>query len=296
MTAARSLGLLAAMSDPVALVTAEAARSLDADLPLLGAALERLGVASEVVVWDDPTIVWGRFARIVVRSTWDYPGRLDAFLAWVAGTAELGPLDNPEQLLRWSLDKRYLADLEARGVAIVPTRFCAPGQAPTLPDRPFVIKPSVGAGSVGVVRFVPGEQAQAHEHVARLHAAGRVAMIQPYLAAVDQRGETALVYFAGRFSHAIRKSAILVEGLKMVDGLYAAETITATVPTPAELALAEAALAATPGRPLYARVDMIPGDDGAPRVLELELCEPSLFLEHGEGAADRFAAAIAASL
>jgi len=176
---------------------------------------------------------------------------------------EVGPLDNPGPLLRWSIDKRYLADLAARGVAIVPTHCCPVGDAPALPDRPFVIKPTVGAGSVGVARFEPGEQARPMEHLARLHAAGRVAMIQPYLGAVDHRGETALAYFAGRFSHAIRKSAILVEGLRMVDGLYAAETITATVPTVAELALAQAALAAVPGDPpLYARVDMIPGDDG----------------------------------
>ncbi len=279
----------------MALVTAEAARSLDADLPLLAAALGRLGVASEVVVWDDPAASWARFARIVVRSTWDYPGRLPAFLEWIAAAAAVGPLYNPEPLLRWSMDKRYLADLAARGVAIVPTRFCPVGDTPGYPDRPFVIKPTVGAGSVGVARFAPGEQVQANEHLARLHGSGHVAMIQPYLEAVDHRGETALVYFAGRFSHAIRKSAILVEGLKMVEGLYAAETIAATTPTVAERALAEAALAAVPGDPpLYARVDMIPNDDGAPCLLELELCEPSLFLGYSEGAADRFAAAIVA--
>jgi len=294
LTERRFTGLLTGMT--VALVTAEAARSLDTDLPLLTTALERVGLASEVVVWDDPTILWGRYTRIVVRSTWDYPGRRAEFLQWADAAGEVAPLYNHRPLLSWSTDKRYLADLAAAGVAIVPTIFCVRGTPPTLPDRPFVIKPSIGAGSVGVARFTPDEHEAAIEHVTRLHDAGHVALIQPYLDAVDHRGETALVYFAGSFSHAIRKSAILVEGLQMVDGLYAAEKIRPTTATAAELAVAQAALAAVPGldRPLYARVDLVPGEDGAPRLLELELAEPSLFLEHSEGAADRLAAAIAA--
>ena len=42
---------------------------------------------------------------------------------------------------------------------------------------------------------------------------------------------------------------------------------------------------------LYARVDLIHDPSGLPRVLELELTEPSLFFAHGAGSADRFAAA-----
>ncbi len=284
------------MTELVALVTAQAARSLDTDLPLLTSALAHVGMASEVVVWDDPAVDWSRFTRVIVRSTWDYPARRDGLLAWARRVSDLAPLHNPEPLLRWSTDKRYMADLAAAGVAVVPTAWCAPGSAPELPTRPFVLKPAVGAGSVGAARFTPDERAPALEHVARLHAAGQVVMIQPYLDGVDRHGETALVYFAGRFSHAIRKAAILVAGLHMVDGLYAAEKITAVRPSAEERALAERALAAVPGGvvPLYARVDVVPGDDGAPQVLELELCEPSLFLGHCRNAADRLAAAIVA--
>ena len=41
--------------------------------------------------------------------------------------------------------------------------------------------------------------------------------------------------------------------------------------------------------PLYARVDLIRDADAAPRVLELELTEPSLFFTHAAGSAERFA-------
>ena len=119
--------------------------------------------------------------------------------------------------------------------------------------------------------------------------------LKEYLAAIERHGETALVFFAGAFSHAVRKAAILVPGLRMVDGVHAAEDIGPTTATAAELALAAAALAAVPGRRelLYARVDLVPDDDGQPRLLELELAEPSVFLGHADGASDRFAAAIA---
>lgn len=280
----------------VALVTAQAARSLDADLPLLSAALARRGVASEVVVWDDPAAVWNRHAQIVVRSVWDYPARRGSFLAWAGRAATAAALHNPLPVLRWTTDKRYLADLAAAKVAIVPTRWCLPGNLPEFPAGNFVVKPSVGAGSVGAARFTADEHAAAAAHVARLHAAAQVAVIQPYLAGVEAHGETALVFFAGAFSHAIRKSAILVSGQRMVDGLYAAEEIERRVPSEAELALAGAALAAVPWRRklLYARVDLVPDDDGKPRVLELELADCSLFLDQDDAAADRFAAAIAA--
>ena len=284
------------MDAPIALVTARQARALDEDLAPLTAALGRLGRASEVVVWDDASVDWHRYARVIVRSTWDYAARRGVFLAW-AGRIPAGRLYNKLPVLRWSTDKRYLVDLGAAGVPIVPTEWCMPGTRPRFPGRAFVVKPSIGAGSVGARRFAAGEEAAATGHIATLHAAGHLAMIQPYLAGVDTAGETALLYFAGRFSHAIRKAAILGPEVAMVDGgLYARESITAATPTAAELALAETALAAVPGKEslLYARVDLIPGDDGAPRLLELELCEPSVFLDHAEGAADRLAAAITA--
>lgn len=289
--------LAADMTATIALVTARQARPLDEDLAPLAAALGRLGLTSEVVVWDDPSVDWHRFARVIVRSTWDYPARRPAFLAW-AGRVGGGRLYNRLAVLRWSTDKRYLVDLEAAGVATVPTEWCMPGTRPRLPtSEAFVIKPSIGGGSVGARRFTREEHAAALAHVASLHAQGHMAMLQPYMPAIDEIGETALLFFAGEYSHAIRKAALLGKRLNMVGGgLYAQETITPATASEAQLELARKALAAVPYReaPLYARVDLVPGDDGEPRLLELELCEPSVFLDHAEGASDRFAAAIAA--
>jgi glutathione synthase/RimK-type ligase-like ATP-grasp enzyme len=291
----------------VALVTAAAARDLDDDLPPLTAALAARGVAHRVVLWDDPAVDWGGFGLVVVRSVWDYVHRRDAFLTWAERTAAVTALVNPPAQLRWSSDKRYLADLHAAGVPTVPTAFAAPGEEIGWPGAgQVVVKPAVSAGSIDTARYrmddagrsIGRPPAEAVEHVARLHADGRVAMAQPYLDAVEgERGETALVYLEGRLSHACRKGPMLMPGLAVVGGLFVEEDIRPATPTAAELAVAQAALAAIPGGPsLYARVDVIPDAAGDPVVLELELVEPSLFLATAGGSAGRVADAMAARL
>ncbi|HWS32762.1 MAG TPA: hypothetical protein VN408_08460, partial [Actinoplanes sp.] len=168
----------------------------------------------------------------------------------------------------------------------------------------WVVKPTVSAGSQDTGRYLlPGQTDLAVAHVERLTAAGRTAMIQPYLSAVDTEGETAVLCLPDAsgeltFSHGIRKSAMLtVSGGGRVDA--GSERITARQPSIAELDLAVRVLAAIPGgakQLLYARVDMIPGPDGAPTLIELELTEPSLFLRTAPGSADRLADAILARL
>src|SRR5262249_46214256 len=149
-------------------------------------------------------------------------------------------------------------------------------------------------GSKDTARFGPGEAERAAALVAAIHAAGRTAMVQPYLDAVDDDGETALMYFAGAFSHAVRKGPLLRAGAEPAAGLHAPEEVRAREPSAAQRALADAALAVVHERfgvlP-YARVDLVPGP-GGPRLLELELTEPSLFLGSAPGAAGRLARAL----
>lgn len=279
----------------VALVTAAAARHLDEDLAPLVAALAAAGAHGEVVVWDDPAVDWRSFDLVVVRSTWDYVPRRAEFLAWADRVAAATRLANAPAVLAWSTDKHYLRNLSAAGVPAVPTAFFEPGDAVVLPPVELVVKPAVGAGSVDAERHAG--RTTARVHVERLLAAGRSVMVQPYLSEVDRHGETGLVFFGGRYSHAVRKGPILRPGgTEFVDGgLYAAEDLSAREPSEAERAVADACLDAVPAPRsslLYARVDVVPGDDGRPVVLELELAEPSVFVDLAPGAAGRFAAAM----
>src|ERR1044072_7642133 len=215
------------MTARVALVTAARARDLDEDMPLLLRALAARGIAADAVVGDDAAVEWAAFDTVVVRSTWDYFVRREEFLAWAEGVAAATGIHNPVPVLRWNSDKRYLLDLERWGVPIVPTTFVEPGAAAELPDDPvdLIVKPVVSAGSNDTARYAAGEREAALAHVERLQAEGRVAMVQPYQHGVDERGETALLYFDGRFSHAIRKGPIFAAGPKMVGGLFDGDEI-----------------------------------------------------------------------
>jgi O-ureido-D-serine cyclo-ligase len=288
----------------IALVSARAAHDLDEDLPPLVTALRNFNAPAQVVDWDDEGVDWAAFEVALLRSTWDYATRLPEFLAWIERVAAVTRLLNPPPVIRWSIDKHYLADLARAGVPTVPSRFVEPGEdvAEALRvhraqhgSNELVVKPAIGSGSRDAQRHRVGDTAAIESHLRRLIDAGRSALVQPYLHGVDSHGETALVYFAGRYSHALGKGALLRPGEGSTAHLFAAETITPREATPEELRVGELALRAIPfGTLLYARVDLIRDAHDAPRLLELELAEPSVFLNYAPAAAERFAAAILA--
>lgn len=278
-------------------------------MPSLAAALAATGADVTTPCWDDPAVDWGSHDAALLRSTWDYVDRIDEFLSWCERCAQRTRLLNAPEVVRWNTDKRYLADLARAGVAVVPTRFVDPGSnAPAeleafLGGGPaalsvgspesfeeFVVKPAVGAGSRDTARYGRGQIDRARAHVQRLLGEGRSVLLQPYLGRVDAQGETAVLYLGGTFSHSIRKGPLLRRGAGMVEGLFAPEDIRPRAADPEELAVAAAAYAAIPfQRPAYARIDLLRDARGAPVVLELEMTEPSLFLDHSPGAATRFA-------
>lgn len=278
----------------VLLATCAEVPALDPDDASLLPLLRARGVGVAPAVWTDPAAGWASSDLVVVRSTWDYYPRRPAFLAWAAG---LPRVLNGADVLAWNTDKSYLRELAAAGLPVVPTTWVEPDTPYEAPLVEHVVKPAVSGGAKDTARYRPGDEAAAHAHVAALQAAGRRVLVQPYLAGVDEAGETGLLFLDDRFSHAIRKGPILRVGGGLVEGLYAEETIEARAPSEAERELAESVLDALPfprGDLLYARVDLVPGADARPVLLELELTEPSLFLRTAPGAVERFADAIAA--
>ncbi|UDY35419.1 ATP-grasp domain-containing protein [Dermatobacter hominis] len=302
----------------IAVATCRDAWRADEDAPLLAEALAAAGIDAVEEIWDDPAVDWAAYDMVVIRSTWDYALRRDEFVAWADRVAAATELRNPAALVRWNTDKRYLAELAADGVPVAPTEFLLPGGSVTEPaalaDRltevvgrtsGFVVKPTVSAGSKDTVRYAaldedPGGLATAAAQAAELLGADRPVMVQPYLAAVDTEGETGLVFLGGRFSHAFRKGPLLEVGGGPVTELYALEAISPRTATEAQRDVAERVLAAARARTgvqeLYARVDLLPDEDGTPVLLELELTEPSFFLSTDAGAAARAAGAIVAAL
>ena len=287
------------MTRRVAIATCTAFAELEDDDRLLLDALRARGADAHPQIWDDPSTDWASFDVVLLRATWDYSDRLSEFLAWCERVSAVTRLENPLELVRWNTDKHYLGELADAGIATVPTTFVEPGDdlrswQPPSECATFVVKPTVSAGSRDTMRHA--NDASGHEaaraHIAGLLEQGRAVIVQPYLDSVDEVGETAQMFIAGQYSHAIRKGQMLEIGVEgeRVGGLYLKEPITSREPTPDERAVAERIADAIPGgRPLYARIDLIRMPDGSPVLLELEVTEPSLFFLHAPTAAERMA-------
>lgn len=285
------------------------------DQPLRDALAAR-GVATDVVVWDDPTVDWSAYPHVLIRSTWDYTDRPTQFADWTRRVERTSTLLNPGDVVAWNIDKAYLRDLEQRGVPIVPTIWLDPERNldaraihtrfPAFGD--FVIKPTVSAGSRDTGRYDAGvtpSRSLAITHAKNLLAVGRRVMLQRYLTRVDTAGETALVYVDGELSHTVRKGASLAGPYRAGEKegvMFREKVVDARDATEQERAVADQVVAELraifPDRAplLYTRVDLIPDDDDNPVVLEVELAEPSFFFEDAPGSAERFADAVAARL
>jgi len=261
----------------------------DVDEDLLLAALRAAGVNAGMVAWRD-ALSWSDATPTVIRSTWDYIHYPDEFIRWVHQIGSHAPLWNSPQVVLGNLHKRYLLELAAHGVPVTPTVVLARGSAIDLPTlgthrgwHDIVLKPAIGAGSHETHRVDP-QTAEASRVAERLIEAGDV-LVQPYLPAVEGHGERALVWIDGEFTHAVRKSPRFAGGSESVSAalLIAAE----------ERAVGAAALRVIQTDDLlYARVDVAPGADGGPVVMELELVEPSLFLLQHPPALERLVAGI----
>ncbi|MGD0980941.1 MAG: hypothetical protein ABR946_05590 [Solirubrobacteraceae bacterium] len=260
-------------------------------------------LGAEYRTWDDASVDWEAFDRVVIRSTWDYTSRVSDFLSWCHSVGSKRLRNDPD-LVAFNADKRYLGRL---ATPTVPTVYVAPGDALPRLDGEVVVKPSVSAGARDTGRFGPAAHAQARSLIERIALSGRVALVQPYITSVDQRGETALVFLGGELSHVLRKRPILerdevapvAEGelaparAMLREDLVALDTAGAAEHHLARQVLRE--VSAAFGTPLYARVDLVLGAGAEPLLLEFEAIEPHLYLSASTGGAQRLADAVRAS-
>jgi len=266
---------------------------VDPDSPFLLDALNDAGVKAELAVWDDPSVDWASYDLVVIRSTWDYWSRRSEFLSWAKSIKHLF---NPYPVIEYSTDKHYLADLEKHGLKIIPSHFCDVGKKPRFFDHDFVVKPCVAAGSRDAERYRADQHDDARHHVDVLHAKGLDVVLQPYIDSVDTEGERAIIFIDGKFSHAMRKGAMLNVTALDRNNLYREEQIRLGETELDAVAFAEHVLEVKSySHLLYARVDLVRlANEWA--IMELELVEPSLYLIYDEDAASKLATAIAKRL
>ncbi len=291
----------------LAIVTEDRYRTLDADNwyhaqiareeGLLLAALEARGVVVERCSWSDAAVDWAHFDAAVVRSTWDYFERHDEFSAWLERASAATRLINDARLMRWNADKRYLGELAAAGIAVVPTRFVERGEAVTLAQigaecgwQEMVFKPVVSGAGRLTYRVGAAVSAADEANFAACVAAENM-MVQRFEPSIMAAGEVSVIVIDGVAIHAIRKTARSGEFRVQDDH---GGTVHPHPSSEQERAFAQAAVAACPWPPLYARVDFVAPAAGEFLLMELELIEPELFFRFEPTAAEALAVAIVA--
>lgn len=272
-------------------------------------ALAREGVEVEFAAWDDASVPWDEFDRVVIRSAWDYFDRLDEFLAWADSVGE-SRLRNRPGIVRWNSDKRYLAEMSGSGLPVPPTMLLGSGPIPDFEEQ-VVVKPVVGGGGRLTGRFGPDDRNAMLDLIGDIQETGGTAMVQPYLDEVERTGETAVCLLGGEVSHTLRKGAFLPAGERapvtsegVAEAMLDPDLVVPAEAGPAELDLAGKTIAWLTARfgsvPLQARVDMIADGPAGPVLVEVELIEPHLYFrvdrDHGGSAAARFAAAVVADI
>jgi hypothetical protein len=271
----------------------------DPDGAVLRPAFLAAGAASaELVSWDDERVDWSSFDVVCISSTWDSVDRPAEYLAWVASVPHV---QNPPAVVAWNLDKVYLRDLDEAGLPIVPTTWVAPGDpVPALPPGDVVVKPAVSAGGRSTAWYSTAAHDQARDHIASLQQRGATVMVQDHIAGVAVVGEVKAVFLDGRYSHAARVGGLLDRDAGTMERPWEKPVpIVAADASMEERAVGDAVVAELARRfgqaPPYARVDLVHDAVGRPRILEVELIDPSLFLAQAPGSAERLAGAVLSS-
>lgn len=278
----------------LAVATASAYPDANPDDAGLIDALGQLGLNPALCVWNDSTVDWSAYDAVLIRTIWDYFMHYPAYLGWLDHLDRLRvPAFNDTALQRWNSDKRYLLELAGRGVDIVPTQVASRNDLRDVLDpmtgQDVVVKPTVSATAW---RAVKGTVDDALRRLVAELPDGDY-LVQPFVSEIAEAGEWSLLFFDGRYSHAVIKRP--AAGDYRVQSDFGGITKPA-VPPADVLAAAEKALAAVPYRDhAYARVDGVVSD-GSFLLMEIELIEPFLFLDTNPGSAERLAGVIARRL
>jgi hypothetical protein len=263
-------------------------------------AMAELGWQVGCVRWRDTAVDWSAYDAVYICTPWDYPDDPALFMRVLeAIDASPARLINPLSLVKWTLTKTYLRDLEQQGAAIVPSLWFddfdaadIAGWFDALATDTIVAKPGIGANAQDtfvITRPVAGDQVGA----LRQAFSGRAFFVQPFMANIRTEGEYSLFFFNDEYSHAILKTPAPGDFRSQEEHGANIQAVTATRP---QIAAARKLLAYVRPQPTYARVDLVRDDDGVYRLMELELIEPSLYLRTDPGSARRFAAALDATV
>ena len=280
----------------IAFVTYRGLPELNADDRLAASALDDLGLRDgRRVLGRSRPSTGAAYGAVVLRSTWDYHHRVAEFHAWIDRMEAIGArLWNPPRVLRWNTDKRYLARIAhpslARrrpGSSSADRRWICAALLEARGWDEAVLKPAISADGFSTERT--SSRARRSDQAALDAMLGRGdVVVQQLVPEIRTSGEISMMFFGGVFSHAVSKRPQAGE-FRVQERLGG--RIARTDPPHALIEHARALLDVHAPGCLYARVDVVATADRFV-LMEVELVEPSLYLEHDPPSARAFALAI----
>ena len=266
---------------------------------LLTDALEARGLNVACRSWDDPDYDWTQTRAVVFRTIWDYYKRFDEFSAWLEEVKTKTQLVNPYELITWNVDKHYLADLETKGIAIVPTAFVDTGSYRSINDvcksknwKDVIIKPAIAGTAFHTYKVLESERGD-FETLFKELVEERDMLIQPFIETITTKGEASLMVFNGQYTHAIVKK-VKAGDYRVQDNFGG--TVGPYTPTTDEVNFAQECFAACDILPAYGRADILWDAEGNILLGELEIVEPELWVRSAPESAALFAEGIVNSM
>jgi glutathione synthase/RimK-type ligase-like ATP-grasp enzyme len=259
---------------------------------LLQEALEKKGLKVFRTHWDNPNFDWTSTRYAIFRTTWDYFDRFFEFSQWLDMTSKLTEFINPLSLIRWNMDKHYLADLQKKGIHIPDTIFIESGDKRSLSEianekkwEELILKPAVSGAARHTYRFLKKDISE-YEQIFKSLIAEEAMLLQEFQLNILSKGELAFMLFGGKYSHSVLKKAKAGD-FRVQDDFGG--SVMDYQPTVDEITFAEKVIASVDTLPAYARVDVIWDNEGKPCVSELEMIEPELWLRKSNKAASLLA-------
>lgn len=243
--------------------------------------MNNLGWDVSFIPWDLSDVNWDEYDIVLIRSTWDYQSRIQEFLKVLESIDKSKSLLlNPLPIIHQNIEKTYLIELEAKGIDTIPSIFQKKFNTEKVMQSfsdfncdKIIIKPVVGANADNIILGSKFEiKSQLHEIKSVYSELPYI--IQPFLNSVLKEGEFSLMYFNNKYSHAISK--IPKEGDFRVQEEHGGK-IDIIKKVPKEIQnLADKVIKILPKNCFYSRIDILLMH-GKPKVIEVELIEPSLY-------------------
>lgn len=256
--------------------------------------LQQKGLNIQRNAWSDETIDWTQFDCIVLKAPWDYVEKPIQFYQWLDEMALQNiPLLNPADIVKWNCDKHYLKEIADAGLRVIPSAFIERGEHFNSADHfeafdtdTLIVKPCISGSSKNT--FLVGKDDAESAGTINTLLQKEAMMVQPFIPHIKEEGEWALLFFGGKFSHALVKTP--------ANGDFRCQqqfggSVQATRPTAALLQAATEYVSKFAKGCLYARVDGLVVDNVF-YLMELELVDPVLFLAVQPGSEENYYAAL----